>query len=187
MRPTVLVMVKEARAGRVKTRLGREIGMTRAAWWYRHQTARLLRRLSDPRWRVVLAVSPDTSRNWPPLPRVPQGRGDLGDRMDRLLRSAPPAPVVLIGSDIPGVDRTAIAGALTALRGHDAVIGPALDGGYWLIGVRAPHHLPKRAFDGVRWSGPHAHADTLAGLKGLKLAYAATHADVDAAADLQSA
>ena len=66
-------MVKEPRPGRVKTRLGRNIGMTAAAWWFRHQTARLLRRLRDPRWQIVLAVAPD--------------RAGLADAVDRLRRA----------------------------------------------------------------------------------------------------
>ncbi len=53
MRPTLIVMLKVPRAGWVKTRLGRDIGMTAAAWWFRHQVAQLLRRIDDPRWRVV--------------------------------------------------------------------------------------------------------------------------------------
>ncbi|MEY8838791.1 hypothetical protein AB9K41_07140, partial [Cribrihabitans sp. XS_ASV171] len=90
MRQTLIVMVKEPRPGRVKTRLGAEIGMSAAAWWFRHQAAALLRRLRDPRWQIRLAVSPDLvilSPAWPPdLPRLPQGRGDLGARMARQLR-----------------------------------------------------------------------------------------------------
>lgn len=83
-------MLKEPRPGRVKTRLGRDIGMIAAAWWFRHQTQRLLRGLRDPRWDLVLAVAPDTqgmkSRVWPgDLLRIPQGRGDLGARMTRVL------------------------------------------------------------------------------------------------------
>jgi glycosyltransferase A (GT-A) superfamily protein (DUF2064 family) len=59
MTPTLIIMVKAPRPGRVKTRLGRGIGMGAAAWWYRHQTRTLIRRLRDPRWQIVLAVSPD--------------------------------------------------------------------------------------------------------------------------------
>jgi len=54
-------MVKEPRPGRVKSRLGRDIGMVAAAWWFRHQVKRLLRAVEDPRWQVVLAVSPDNA------------------------------------------------------------------------------------------------------------------------------
>ncbi|HGG64530.1 MAG TPA: hypothetical protein ENK34_08155, partial [Rhodobacteraceae bacterium] len=73
-------MVKEPRAGRVKTRLGRDIGMVPAAWWFRHSVQRLLRNVADPRWNFLLAVSPDfeglRSRVWPEhLQRIPQGRG----------------------------------------------------------------------------------------------------------------
>ena len=81
-------MLKEPRPGRVKTRLGRDIGMGAAAWWFRHQTGRLLRRLEDPRWQLILAVAPDRdglqSRVWPAhLPRLPQGGGDLFNGRNR--------------------------------------------------------------------------------------------------------
>jgi len=83
---TLVIMLKEPHPGRVKTRLGRGIGLVPAAWWFRHQVRRLLREVEDPRWDVVLAVSPDaeglTSRVWPAhFVRVAQGSGDLGDRM----------------------------------------------------------------------------------------------------------
>ena len=189
MRPQLIVMLKEPRPGRVKTRLGRDIGMVAAAWWFRHQAARLLRRIEDPRWRLVLAVSPDAegrrSRVWPAhLPRVPQGKGTLGDRMARLLRRLPPGPVCIIGADIPDIGRAHIARAFAALGRHDAVIGPAPDGGYWLIGLRRTRAVPARLFDGVRWSGPHARADTLAGLRGQRVALIDTLRDVDEASDL---
>ncbi|MET4128268.1 TIGR04282 family arsenosugar biosynthesis glycosyltransferase [Roseovarius sp. MBR-6] len=189
-RATLVVMVKEPRPGRVKTRLGRDLGMTAAAWWFRHQVARLLRRIEDPRWRLILAVSPDraglTSRVWPAhLPRVPQGAGDLGDRMGRLFRSLPPGPVCIIGADIPGIERHHIARAFASLGRHDAVIGPAPDGGYWLIGLRRTAAVPARLFEGVRWSGPHARTDTLRSLGPARVALTDTLRDVDEARDLR--
>ncbi|WP_146347803.1 TIGR04282 family arsenosugar biosynthesis glycosyltransferase [Falsiphaeobacter marinintestinus] len=185
-RPTLIIMVKLPRPGRVKTRLGRDVGMIPAAWWYRHQVKRLLRRLRDPRWQIVLAVSPDidglTIRVWPAdLPRVPQGQGDLGQRMTGLLNAAP-GPACLIGSDIPGVTRTHIARAFSALGAHQAVFGPASDGGYWLIGSKAGMHLPPLA--SVRWSSEHALSDSLAALKACRVALTDTLSDVDTAADL---
>ena len=191
-RPTLAVMVKEPRPGRVKTRLGREIGAVEAAWWFRRQSAALLRRLRDPRWRLVVAVSPDAagmrSRVWPAdLPRVAQGPGDLGQRMGRLLRSLPPGPVCVVGADIPGLGRAHAAEAFRALGRHDAVLGPAEDGGYWLIGLRRTAAVPATLFRGVRWSTPDAMADTAGSMPGLRIARAATLLDVDTADDLRRA
>ncbi len=186
---TLVIMVKEPHPGRVKTRLGRDIGLVGAAWWFRHQTRRLIRRIRDPRWQIVLAVSPDreglTSRVWPAdLMRVPQGRGDLGDRMARMLRGMPPGPVCLIGADIPDVSPAHIARAFAALGDHDAVFGPAPDGGYWLIGAKHGSTLPKGLFHDVRWSTEHALDDTLATLPNLRVAMIDTLLDVDTVADL---
>ncbi len=180
-------MVKVPRAGRVKTRLGRDIGMTRAAWWFRHQTARLIRRLRDPRWQIVLAVTPDRDglqfRRWPTdIARISQGAGDLGDRMARVLR-ATPGPTVLIGADIPGVTRAHIARAFQALGAAPSAIGPAPDGGYWCVALRHPASPPAHLFHGVRWSTEHALEDTLPTLP-QPVATLDLLADVDSASDL---
>lgn len=187
-RGTLVVMVKEPRPGRVKTRLGAEIGMTRAAGWFRRQSRRLLRRLQDPRWTCVLAVAPDVeglqSRVWPAhLPRVPQGRGDLGARMARLLRGFPPGPVVIVGADIPGIERTHVAAAFAALGAHEGVIGPADDGGYWLIGLRRSAAPSPALLSDVRWSSPHALADSLRSMPADTVRIAVLR-DVDGLADL---
>ncbi|MDO6730271.1 glycosyltransferase [Marinovum sp. 2_MG-2023] len=186
----LILMLKEPRPGRVKTRLGRDIGMTTAAWWFRHQTARLIRRLDDPRWQLVLAVSPDrdgiASRIWPAhLPRVAQGRGSLGDRMARLMRAMPPGPACIIGGDIPGITPPHVARAFASLGRNDAVFGPAPDGGYWLVGLRHPGRAPAGFLKDVRWSGPNALADSRATLPGARIAQIDTLADVDTVDDLQ--
>lgn len=188
-RQTLVVMVKEPRAGRVKTRLGRDIGMVPAAWWFRHSVRRLLCNVSDPRWDLLLAVSPDaeglSSRVWPEhLPRIPQGRGDLGQRMARLLALPQKGPVVIIGGDIPGVRRHHIADAFAGLGSNRAVFGPATDGGYWLVGLKRTTPPPRGMFNGVRWSTEHALADTLATMPGYDPAFAAILQDVDTASDL---
>lgn len=188
-RQTLVVMVKEPRAGRVKTRLGRDFGMVPAAWWFRHSVQRLLRNVDDPRWELALAVSPDVeglrSRVWPAhLQRIPQGRGDLGQRMAHLLALPQKGPVVIIGGDIPGVRRHHIADAFAKLGRNRAVFGPATDGGYWLVGLKRTTPPPRGIFRGVRWSTEHALADTLATMPGYSPAFAATLQDVDTATDL---
>lgn len=182
-------MVKEPRPGRVKTRLGRDIGMTAAAWWLRHQSQHLLRRIRDPRWQTILAVSPDheglTSRVWPAdLPRVPQGLGHLGQRMARIFDAAPKGPVLIIGADIPDINRGHIWRAFRALGDHDAVFGPATDGGYWLVGMKRIRPSPPALFANVRWSGEHALADSIATLAGHRFTLVDRLSDVDTGADL---
>jgi len=186
--PRLVVMVKEPVAGRVKTRLARDIGVGGALRFYRHAAATLLARAgADRRWRMLLAVSPDrarSSRAWPPgVGRVAQGGGDLGQRMQRVFDMGGRGPVVIVGTDIPGISATHVAAAFRALRDNDAVIGPAGDGGYWLIGLRRRPNVP-RIFDRVRWSSAHAFADTLANLAGRRVARLAELADVDEGADL---
>ena len=189
-RAKLVVMLKVPQAGRVKTRLGRDIGMTSAAWWFRHQVTSLLRRIEDPRWRVVLAVAPDRAglmfRGWPlHLARISQGPGDLGDRMGRLMRGLPPGPVCIIGGDIPGVTRAHVAQAFNALGNHDAVFGPAPDGGYWLVGLKRSGRVPSSLFRDVRWSSEYALSDTAASLPDARIALVDRLQDVDTAQDLK--
>lgn len=188
-RPRLVVMLKEPRAGRVKTRLGRDIGMTSAAWWFRHQSTSLLRHIADRRWETWLAVSPDreglASRVWPThLPRIAQGSGDLGQRMARLFHALPPGPVCIIGADIPDIRRSHIASAFRALGNHDAVFGPATDGGYWLVGLKRTTPPPTTLFRNVRWSTQYALDDSIATLPNFRVALADQLQDVDTEADL---
>jgi len=184
-------MVKEPHPGRVKTRLGRDLGLTTAAWWFRHQTRKLIRAVArDPRWNTVLAVSPDTeglqSRIWPSdVPRWAQGQGDLGDRMGRIFRQGSKGPIVIIGADIPNITPQLINKAFRALGDHDAVFGPAPDGGYWLIGLKnGVNAVPATLFEGVRWSTEHALTDTVATLGDLRVGIIETLQDVDTIKDL---
>lgn len=188
MRPTLVIMLKVPRPGRVKTRLGRDIGLVPAAWWFRHQVARLLRQIEDPRWDTVLAVAPDfegmKTRIWPArFTRWPQGSGTLGDRMVRMMRRAG-GPVCVIGADIPAVTRGHIANGFTALGGHDAVLGPAPDGGYWLIGAKRGAQLHPLVLDGVRWSTAFALEETRTAFAHKRVALIDVLADVDTADDL---
>jgi rSAM/selenodomain-associated transferase 1 len=188
--PQLVVMAKRPQIGAVKTRLAKGIGAVAAAKFYRGATLDLLRLVGgDPRWQTLLALSPDRAVHdegvWPQgVPRIAQGPGDLGHRMGRLMRDLPPGPVVIVGSDIPDISRDRIARAFTRLGTADAVFGPSEDGGYWLVGLRRRPRIAE-IFGGVRWSGEHALADTLANAKrvGLSIATLETLSDVDTAED----
>ena len=182
-------MVKAPLAGRVKTRLGRDIGMTNAAWWYRHQTARLLRRLRDPRWRIVLAVAKTPNQPDPPiwpkeLQRVDQGTGDLGQRMKRLLAHFKMTPAVIIGSDIPQIKKHDIVETFKLLSKNQFVFGPSTDGGFWLVGAPRCVSLPDSIFTNCRWSTEFALMDAKRSLSDRRYEDVVTLSDVDDVNDL---
>jgi rSAM/selenodomain-associated transferase 1 len=182
----VIIFAKAPRLGRVKTRLARGIGALPALRFFRSTLASTYRRLAaDRRWQTQIAVTPDQARRgWPRGACViAQGHGDLGQRMWRALHDARRRPVAIVGCDIPDLAADHIATSLRLLASHDAVLGPARDGGYWLIGMRGFVPSP-RLFEGVRWSSKHALADTRARLAGWRVALGPTLDDVDEAADL---
>ena len=174
--PTLILFVRLPRLGTGKRRLARDMGAVAALRFERLMLARSLRRFGrDPRWRMVLAVTPDRAARQRPG-AMPQGSGDLGIRMHRAMAACGPGPAVLVGSDIPGLTAAHIAAAFRLLGRHDVVFGPARDGGFWLVGCR--HRPPD--FGTVRWSSRHALSDTLANLpKSLSVGFAATLDDVD--------
>ena len=185
----LVIFARAPRLGRVKRRLAADLGALVALRFHRLNTQVLLRRLSgDPRWTTWLAVTPDvdargTAAIWRHRgPLLAQGGGDLGARMGRVLRWLPPGPVVILGSDIPGIDPPRIAAAFRALAPADFVLGPADDGGYWLIGARRRPAL-RLPFAGVRWGGAKALADTRANMVG-DVVLLDELQDVDTAADL---
>ena len=189
----LIVFARAPRVGAVKARLAGDIGAV-AAWKFQRDTLRALlwRVGAGPAWRTWLAVTPPRARSepaWPRrLPRLDQGRGDLGARMARALAAVPGGPVVLVGGDIPELGRAHVERAFRALATAETVVGPADDGGFWLVGMRRrprpPRHVAARMFAGVRWSTPHALADLLANLRGRAgVALADTLADIDTGAD----
>jgi glycosyltransferase A (GT-A) superfamily protein (DUF2064 family) len=103
--------------------------------------------------------------------------------MGGALKHLPLGPVVIVGTDIPGIRPRHLAQAFRLLSQNDWVIGPAEDGGYWLIGARRRPVL-RLPFDRVRWGSPHTLADTLANLAGQSVGFLETLADVDSGADL---
>jgi hypothetical protein len=184
----LVVFLRQPRLGRVKSRLAAGIGALEALRFYRLATAQLLRCLArDRRWRCHAWITPDRAARHSPW-RVAaqwqgQGQGDLGRRMARVFRVLPPGPALIIGSDIPAIRSAHIAAAFRALGSHEAVFGPATDGGYWLVGLRRRPRVPRGLFERVRWSSEHALADTLTGLpREMSVALLEVLEDVDAAA-----
>lgn len=179
----LVIFARRPRLGVGKRRLAADVGELAALRFSRAALRVLRRRLSgDPRWTTWIAISPDRPSDWGAIPRlVPQGSGDLGARLRRVLARLPPGPVVVIGSDAPGVKRSDIAAAFAALGRSDAVLGPAHDGGYWLVGLRRRTQLP---FEAVRWSGPFALADTVRNLEGRSISWLRLREDVDDGAAL---
>ena len=185
IRAQLILFARVPRLGGGKGRLARDIGAVAALRFERAMIARLLRRLGgDRRWQLRLAVTPDRAvrraRHWRRgIEARGQGMGDLGTRMRRALKEAPPGPVVLVGADIPALAARHAAAAFRLLGRHDIVFGPAQDGGFWLVGARRRPRLPP-LFARVRWSSPHALADTLAGLpRGVSVGFVETLEDVD--------
>lgn len=185
-RQHLVLFARQPRYGVGKRRLAADVGDLEALRFARASLDRLRRTLgTDPRWTLWLAVSPDQPTGWArPARVISQGPGDLGDRLSRVVRALPPGPVVILGADTPTVNRQDVAGAFAALGSHDAVFGPARDGGYWLIGLRRRprQHLP---FAGVRWSTAHALADTVAAMDGRAVALLRVQEDVDDGPSLQ--
>lgn len=109
-----------------------------------------------------------------------QGAGDLGERLARV-----EAPALVIGSDCPGISANILRAAAGALDDRSVVLGPATDGGYYLVGFREP--VPY-LFEGMAWSTSTVFAETLARLaaRGIGPAILPELSDIDTAEDLAS-
>jgi rSAM/selenodomain-associated transferase 1 len=170
----LIVFVKAPRLGTVKTRIASTVGAARALEIYQSLVGTVLGNLRAIT-RVELRYTPDDAgdeiqpwlqKGWT-IER--QGKGDLGERMHRAFTDSLEAGakrVVIIGSDCPKVDEGDITKAFSALRQNDLVLGPATDGGYWLIGLRAAQ---KTLFDNMEWSTAKVAAETLSRAKGLEM------------------
>ena len=154
----LIVLVKAPRPGWVKTRLASGgLGFEGAANAYRSLVRDLLGTLA-PLDGVELRFAPDDAgaeiAGWlkPSWTASPQGEGDLGGRLARAFDAAFAAGadrVLVIGSDCPFVELADLAEAWEALHTHDVVIGPAADGGYWLVGLRQSQPA---LFQNMPWS-----------------------------------
>ena len=191
----VLVFIRAPEAGRVKTRLAAEIGDVAALGVYRRlaehavQAALALGPLVSVRVHFTPANAGDAVRAWlgaGPVYLPQADDADLGVRMRAAFEAAFGDGfdrVVVIGSDLPDLTAEILRGAFERLESTDAVVGPARDGGYWLLGLK--RMLPG-VFDGIAWSTGEVLARTLERLRSMQMEPALLEelADVDEAGDL---
>jgi rSAM/selenodomain-associated transferase 1 len=186
----LIILAKAPRPGTVKTRLARDLGADQACAAYRQIVAKLFSEL-DGLKSVEIRFTPGDAREevtpWqrPGWRLTPQGSGDLGQRLQTAFADAFEAGfkrVVAIGSDCPTLTAGDVESSWAALDNYDAVIGPALDGGYWLIALRAP--CPE-LFQGISWSTADVLPQTVSRAKaaGLKVKLLRERRDIDSAAD----
>lgn len=184
----IVVFAKEPVAGRVKTRLIPALGAEGAAGLAREMLAHTLDEARATGLEVELCGDPDpTGWNEPPPPvhLTAQGAGDLGARLARAAARTlgEGDRVLLIGTDCPGLDRRRLRAAAAALDAHDAVIHPALDGGYALLGLR---RFDPSLFARMAWSTAKVAGQTIARVRALgwSLQVLETLHDIDEPADL---
>jgi rSAM/selenodomain-associated transferase 1 len=192
----VVLFAREPVAGRVKTRLAREVGEAAATALYGAFLQDLAVALPDPaRWDAVLShaeFEPGpflTGTFRAPWELFPQGDGSLGDRLARVVvrsRMEGRRDVVVAGSDAPTLSRDELGAAFDALEENaDVVFAPAPDGGYSLVGLRG-NVDPPAVFTAVRWSSAHALADSRRSAErlGYRVGLLPTVPDVDEMKDL---
>lgn len=185
---SVCVFAKAPRAGAVKTRLAASIGGAAAAELaaaFLEDTWRLVGQLE---WATAVLATCEESGSESLssyAPRWPQGDGDLGMRLERVLRRAleDGRPAMAVGTDSPGLPRRLLEEARVQLGRVDAVLGPAEDGGFYLLGMRV---CPIGALAELPWSDARTFYATLSRLQqlGLRVAVLEPWFDVDCLEDL---
>jgi len=182
----LIIFLKNPVAGKVKTRLAKGIGHDRALQAYKLLTAYTLAQAKASTLSTIIYWSDHIVEECTTDQSV-QVTGDLGERMLIALKTelAMHDSAILIGSDCPGMSSDLLVTAASCLDSHDAVIGPADDGGYYLIGMKAAH---KELFTELTYSTDHLLQDTLSRAKDahLQVAILETISDVDYLEDLQS-
>ncbi|MBI4239168.1 MAG: TIGR04282 family arsenosugar biosynthesis glycosyltransferase [Deltaproteobacteria bacterium] len=171
----LLIFAKYPEAGKVKSRLARTIGAATAVLSYKTMVEIVVKNTKPCSREYVQVLYYDPPelraqfRSWLPIGRQqPQSGGDLGERMQQAFTHTlvETEHVVLIGTDCIDVDRPLILKAFQDLEKSDLVLGPATDGGYYLIGCKRVY--PK-IFTGIDWSTARVFSQTLRAAETLKL------------------
>lgn len=163
----IIVFLRAPRSGQVKTRLAATLGDAAACEAYRLMVEFALRAVRATGLPVELRYTPDDAgaeiAGWaePGWVVSPQGDGDLGERLIRAAVASVASgfqKTIIVGTDCPYLTTGDFHEALAALEDHEVVIGPARDGGYWLIGLRGEAPV---LFQGIPWSSSGVLAATL--------------------------
>jgi uncharacterized protein len=165
----ILFFVKYPEPGHVKTRLSKAIGPVDSAELYRRFALDMLDGLRESRFPLLIFFYPDIRarevRDWlgEDHPYSPQKGKDLGERMSFAFQDVfgkGYKRVVLLGSDTPDLPASILQEAMESLQHRTSVIGPTLDGGYYLIGFQKEAFCPD-IFKGVPWGGKTVFRETL--------------------------
>ncbi|MDX1951161.1 MAG: TIGR04282 family arsenosugar biosynthesis glycosyltransferase [Verrucomicrobiota bacterium] len=185
------LFLKAPRKGLVKTRLAVTLGDEGALEAYRVMLDYVLDTL-EPFDQVELCFTPSNSEQELLLFRrreewrlADQGEGDLGQRLtNAFARSFDNGSnfAIAIGADSPDMNSEDLRNAMSQLKESDLVLGPAEDGGYWLVGMRK---FEPAIFQGIEWSSPNVLQQTLDIARNyrLKVTLLRTLSDIDTAAD----
>lgn len=160
---TLIIFVKNPIPGRVKTRLAKDIGDEKAVWVYRKLlecTADVISPLAINK-TVWYGDHVNDDDLWNGLEKHQQPAGDLGHRMKSAFEKSfeQSSKVCIIGSDCPQLSAKIVEEAFASLDHHDFVIGPAEDGGYYLLGMSS---FQPSVFESVEWSTSHVFEQTVA-------------------------
>lgn len=173
-RDALVIMAKAPESGSVKTRLSPMFDPVERVALYRQMLHCTIRRLCNvPDATTLLAYSPDEAGDYfnknPELATFPQGCGDLGQRMHRIIKHTLAqgyGRVAVVGTDIPGLNAEIAQAAFAALDRDDLAIGPTSDGGYYLIAMRRPE---AGLFCDIPWSTDRVLTETLRAARELGL------------------
>jgi rSAM/selenodomain-associated transferase 1 len=186
----VVVYGRRPEAGAVKTRLAATVGGAAAAGIYRELLLHSLSVAGEVDSEPVLSLADQVPDDWTPGGSVRievQVPGDLGERLAETFRlrfEEGCSEVLIIGSDCAELESRHLVEAFASLEFDAVVLGPARDGGYWLVGQRAPGY---DLFSGIPWSTAETLTATRRRLRRLDLGWreSSTLADVDTATDLE--
>jgi rSAM/selenodomain-associated transferase 1 len=169
----LIIFIKNAAPGRVKTRLAATVGDVRALEVYLKLLAitRTVALEVDCQRRLYYSDRVEEEDDWSGTQfdkHVQQGN-DLGERIHDAFTTSfakGASKVIVVGSDCPELSAAIVEDAFDALERHDVVVGPAVDGGYYLLGMKTAHIS---LFENMKWSTSTVLEDTLARVSKLEL------------------